>query len=542
MIPWIPILSLAVLSGEEAGAFSLNPWRYHHGYKTKSYVLPLPHPATIRSQQRTMARPPLFMVTSAHVDSSDPFEVLGLDPNDKDSLDKKVIKRAYKRLALKYHPDVVLNRESTDKERKEASDRFAKINAAYETLIGKRDGGFNTGRGSSSTSAAGGGWTPPHRRKPGDRSYASSSSSSSSSSRGGVSWEDFMPKYDESDYDTGGDSFGAIFADLLSGAAGAASSYGGRGRGGLFQDFIEFLEQNVDGYGFSGSGSGSVGGKSIDADLEFLLQTGSVDDVANEMDDTDLVVQQLTTKLKDLENEIIAIKADMAASTRFSEKIELEEREAECNARKKVVEKYLSQARKRLLTLQTRYKQLITNGANDSKAGGRSRASRTWDTNPTSSSSTSSSASSSTTASNSGTSSYSSRQSTSTDPENSWKTEGFGGSGRSRGSSRKQARGASRSTQSTQADTATSRTTGSRYESAFASSSGYRSASSPSGTYGTNDSSSPIRTSSSASTSYDSNVPPHRRTKATTPKDDKERLRELRVDEEFDKLKKELGL
>ena len=37
------------------------------------------------------------------VDSDDPFQILGLEP----TVDQKVIKRAYKRMALKYHPDVL---------------------------------------------------------------------------------------------------------------------------------------------------------------------------------------------------------------------------------------------------------------------------------------------------------------------------------------------------------------------------------------------------------------------------------------------------
>lgn len=324
-----------------------------------------------------------------------------------------------------------------------------------------------------------------------------------------------MPKYDDNQYDAGGDSFGAIFGELFAGAA----EVGSRGSAGVFMDFVEFLESNVDGY------SGVSGGND-DAELAFLLQTGSLDEVGEEMDDTELVVQQLTTKLKDLGDELVMILADLAASSRFSEKIALEEREAECKARKGVVEKYLQKARKRLLALQTRYKQLIVGGANDNKAGGRSTSrsgSSEADTRSTSSGS----------ASSSGTTN-SRRASSSSDPEDAWKTEGFGSNGRGRGSGRRRSSRSSqrRSEQST--------------SSSSASSSQYRTTdSSPrQNTERQSDSSSSSRSTSrqSPQTATDNNVPPHRRTGSYQAKDDADRLRQLKVEDEFEKLKKDLGL
>ena len=153
-----------------------------------------------------------------------------------------------------------------------------------------------------------------------------------------------MPKYDEEQYDSGGDSFGAIFSDLFAGAASVAG-----GRGGVFRDFVEFLENNVDGYTTS---SGD------DAELRVLLQTGSLDEIAEEMDDTDLVVQQLSAKLKSVEDELIMVQAEINAAQRFSEKITLDERLSELKARKDVVEGYIKKARKRLISLQTRYKEV----------------------------------------------------------------------------------------------------------------------------------------------------------------------------------------
>jgi hypothetical protein len=45
-----------------------------------------------------------------------------------------------------------------------------------------------------------------------------------------------------------------------------------------------------------------------------------------------------------------------------------------------------------------------------------------------------------------------------------------------------------------------------------------------------------------SSKSTDWSVPPHRRTSTSYQSDDKRRIREIKVDEEFDKLKKDLGL
>ena len=52
----------------------------------------------------------------------DYYEILGVDRNT----DKEEIKRAYRRLARKYHPDV--NKEAG------ADERFKEINRAYEVI------------------------------------------------------------------------------------------------------------------------------------------------------------------------------------------------------------------------------------------------------------------------------------------------------------------------------------------------------------------------------------------------------------------------
>jgi len=76
----------------------------------------------------------LKYTSSSFQDTSDPYIILNLEPG---SLDIKEIKQAYRKMALKYHPDTLTGIDTTDEDRKEANDRFAKVNAAYAFLIGK---------------------------------------------------------------------------------------------------------------------------------------------------------------------------------------------------------------------------------------------------------------------------------------------------------------------------------------------------------------------------------------------------------------------
>jgi hypothetical protein len=406
--------------------------------------------------------------------SKDPFEILDLKATP--DLDKKQIKRAYKRLALKYHPDVITNQSSTEEEKRKASDNFAKINWAYETLMGKNGAQQTTvGSTASSTSSRSSTYQPPHRRT---GAYSNPNAS--------TDWRDYMPKYDDDEYDTSGDSFEKIFSDLFTGVAGAAVG----GGGGVFRDFVEFLERNVDGYASDSS----------DAELITLLRTGSLEEVGNEMDDTQLVVEQLSSKLNNLDKELIMIKADLKLSTKYMEKLEMEERIAEIEARKKVVQGYLEKARKRVISLQSRYKELIVGGENDRRVG-RSSSSSYYSQD-----------------SSSYTSSASSPYTESTDDDGeAWKSQGFGSSGhRGSGRRRQSRRYTGRTPQSE-----TPREPEPNYQSTSSSSSSNR----------------------STSASGDSTVPPHRRTSVSSSgADDKRRLREIKVDEEFDKLKKDLGL
>jgi hypothetical protein len=438
-----------------------------------------------------------------NLDSNDAFEILDLKPTP--DLDKKQIKRAYRRLALKYHPDVVTNQSSTKEEKKKAGDVFAKINWAYETLSGKNGAASQPATGASSSagsSTAGAGYQPPHRRT---GSYANPNAS--------TDWKDYMPKYDDKDYDAGGDSFGSIFSDLFTSAAVGAASGGG---GGIFKDFVDFLESNVDGYS---------GDSSSDSELYTLLATGNLEDVGNEVDDTELVVTQLSAKMKNINDELLNVKADLNLATKYMEKLDLEERVAELEARKKVVQGYVKKARKRLLSLQTRYKELIVGGSNDRRAGGRSsRSSSSSSSGPSSSysaagyrSNASERASTST-----GTSSTSSSSKVGSEDEDAWKRQGFGSSGR-RGSGRRR-RG------STEDEPAPPQQPRQQAEPAPPR---------PEPTYQRT----PAQRSPAPSSSSSSSVPPHRRTSEfRRDSEDKKRMQEIKVDEEFEKLKKELGL
>jgi curved DNA-binding protein CbpA len=526
---------------------SQSPTRYHNKLNKN---------ARITSSRRYLA------ARAPDVDSTDPFAVLGLEPTA--ALDKKEIKRAYKRLALKFHPDVVTNKDSPKTEKKAASDRFAKINWAYETLSGKRemDKTYSSSSTKTKTGSAGtSGYTPPHRRK---EAYSAGSTSGRS-----TDWRDYMPKYgdevadDDKKYDAGGDSFGSIFSDLFNGASSAAAYTKGAAGSGIFRDFIEFLESNVDGY----AGGSSGNSKDDDAQLKILLQTGTVAEIGEEMDDTDLVVQQLSSKLGSVNDDLVMLNADLKVAIRYLEKLDLEERVAELQARKSVVEGYLKKARKRLLALQTRYKQLIVNGDNDFKAGGGRSSSSTGSTagsttgstarpspGPTGASSSSrndstgysakgystSSSSTGSTSSSTGTSDSSRSSASSTKPgsasekEDAWKSDSFGSFGRGRSSSSRQRASRTRSSRTTEP----AKTTTTASSSSSSSSSG----SSTTGASGSNyqDTSTSTRQTQSQT---DSDVPPHRRTSSTPrDQDDTRRMRDLKVDDEFEKLKKELGL
>jgi len=485
-----------------------------------SFVVPFPsaaaarhgvvHPISHCSFFPTSRLPqPLYM---SNVNSEDPFVILNLNPP---TADVREIKRAYKRAALKYHPDVVCNSSSTKEERRQANDHFAKINWAYEQLSGKQ----STTSTSTSTTQP-----PPHRRKAASTSYSTNT---------WTDWRDYIPNYnnnkEEEQYDAGGDSFGAILSDLLGAAASTAA-----GSGGIFRDFVEFLEQNVDGYATTNN----------DNDLDTLLKYASKQQVAMEMDDTELVVTSLESKQRNVNDELLTKTADLQFAQRFSERIELEERIAELQARKRVVDGYLKTARKRLLSLQSRYKELVVGGRVADSPPPRGEYTRS-SYEPFTKGGTSSSSSYSSSSNSSSTGASSRRPSTTTtssstsETENAWKTQGFGSSGRGRGSSSRRRRSRpSSGTERTREEPAMDRTSSSTWNTDESSPRQERATPPPPRT------NTPARTTVSSTDDWKAPVPPHRRTKSETSQaqKDRKRLRELQVEDEFAKLKKELGL
>lgn len=73
-----------------------------------------------------------YASSSIH-DASDPYVILNLEPG----VDIKEIKKAYRKMALKYHPDATSGTERSEEEKQKANDTFAKVNAAYAFLTGK---------------------------------------------------------------------------------------------------------------------------------------------------------------------------------------------------------------------------------------------------------------------------------------------------------------------------------------------------------------------------------------------------------------------
>ena len=57
-----------------------------------------------------------------------PYEVLGIPPTATDD----EVKKAYRRMAMKYHPDKVAN--AGEQVRQQATDKFRSINDAYEHI------------------------------------------------------------------------------------------------------------------------------------------------------------------------------------------------------------------------------------------------------------------------------------------------------------------------------------------------------------------------------------------------------------------------
>lgn len=434
-------------------------------------------------------------------------------------------------MALKYHPDVRTNNDSTETERKLANDDFARINAAYAFLTGKSDtrpdATESEKRNGSSGNGTGGygGYTPPHRRSGTERTSSGGAYS--------TDWKDYMPKYDEEEYDTNGDSFGAIFSDLFNEMSSSAAS---GGSAGILNDFISFLEGNF-------ATPGTAAEKEEDIILNSLLRDGSLEEIKEELSDAKLLVRQLEQKNMDLDAEFLAVKRDQdemgsgsasGKSKTFMDGMRLEERKREVEARKDVVGDYLDRARMRQLKLRKRYEELRA------ESGTRGNASSSSRSSSSASGSYSSSTSSSTASSDS-----SGRGNQELDDDDAWKRESFGSSRRRRGSGRSRASSTSSSTSSSSSSSRGS-SSGPSSSSSF-SSNDYSRSSTRTGSRSTSTYDSSTSTSSSPSSSSASSLPPHRRLSTSEARyrrneADKRRLREIKVDEEIEKMKKELGL
>lgn len=470
--------------------------------------------------------------------SSDPYIILNLQP----TADPKEIKRAYKRMALKYHPDVRTNPSSTAEERKAANDDFSRINSAYAFLSGKSEDRPMDANGKSSSTAgsrgrpgstgagSGYGYTPPHRRSGADRSKSYSESN----------WKDYMPKYDEDEkYDAGGDSFGSIFSDLFTEVASGAGS-SAAGSGGLLNDLISFLEGN-----FPSVGTNPTQRTEEDIILESLLRDGSKEEIKDELDDAKLLVKQLESKELNLDSELRIIskeREELSNSNRkgstYMEDMGLEERRREVEARKSVVQEYLENARVRQIKLRRRYEELRSMDTGGERRSYTQERSRTSNDGPQSTSSSSTNRTYGEDTSTSGASSSSS-------DDDSWKRESFGSSRRSRGGSRGRSRGSSARTERATA----SSTSGGENPSAASERKSSNYSTSTGSSYGANSSTSSRRSTTSSPSPNSGagatrNLPPHRRLTQTyqQKQEDKRRMREIKVDEEIDRMKEELGL
>ena len=121
------------------------------------------------------------------------------------------VKRAYRRLALKNHPDV--------NKAPDAQDKFARIAEAYSVLSdGTQRAEYDRRRGSGAASGGGGGGGAYGRSSTSSRGSSSTTSRSSAgaSAAARAARERTRQKQREEDDLAAGDSFGALFSDLAS--------------------------------------------------------------------------------------------------------------------------------------------------------------------------------------------------------------------------------------------------------------------------------------------------------------------------------------
>lgn len=82
----------------------------------------------------TSSRPFTRLQYQSQEQNQDVYAVLNLDP---ETCTLDVLKATYRQWAKAYHPDSILNPDSTEQERKLANDHFAIINSAYDELTNR---------------------------------------------------------------------------------------------------------------------------------------------------------------------------------------------------------------------------------------------------------------------------------------------------------------------------------------------------------------------------------------------------------------------
>lgn len=78
---------------------------------------------------------------------SDPYSILGVDRNASD----EEIKKAYRRLSRKYHPDANINNPHKD----EAEAKFKEVQQAYQQIMDERERGYTSSSGGYGGNAGG---------------------------------------------------------------------------------------------------------------------------------------------------------------------------------------------------------------------------------------------------------------------------------------------------------------------------------------------------------------------------------------------------
>jgi curved DNA-binding protein CbpA len=188
------------------------------------------------------------------------------------------VKKAYRRAALRSHPDV--------SKAPDAKERFMEIQQAYAVLSDRSKRNSYDRRASWSSPDSGFGR--------GFEDYASAARAAASSTTGSVS--DFAKRWREQNPmpEDLNDSLGSIFSDLFTNVSGAVGDATGSRSSSVFEDFVEFLEDQT---GFAGRRP--AGGPSAydgDDNIDEILASGNRTVLSAELDDTVFLLSQLRAR------------------------------------------------------------------------------------------------------------------------------------------------------------------------------------------------------------------------------------------------------